>query len=82
MKHLNEILIAVGLSLLAYGFNQPWAAYQEAELQAIEFKAETEKFAFAYAEYARRVNWQIELYNSCLEDGGECNREQMRQKVS
>jgi len=81
LKYLNEILIAVGLSLLAYGFNQPWTAYHEAELQAIEFKAETEKFAFAYGEYARRVNRQIELYNSCLKEGSDCDREKMRDEV-
>ena len=81
MKYLNEVLIAVGLSLLAYGFNQPWSAYHEAELQAIEFKAETEKFAFAYSEYARRVNQQIELHNSCLKAGSKCDRDQVKNEI-
>lgn len=81
MKYLHEVLIAVGLSLLAYGFNQPWSAYHEAELQAIELKAETEKFAFAYSEYARRVNQQIELHNSCLKAGPECDRAQVKEEI-
>ena len=47
MKYLHEFLVAVGIGLLAYGFNQPWSAYDAAEVKRIEFMADTEKFAYA-----------------------------------
>ena len=81
LKYINEVIVAVGLSLLAYGFNQPWSAYQEAEIQAINLKVEAERFAFSYSEYASRVNQQIELYNSCLKAGPGCDREQLKEEV-
>lgn len=81
MKYLNELLVAVGIGLLAYGFNQPWSAYDAAEVKRIEFMADTEKFAYTYSEFARRVNEQIALHRSCIEQGQDCDEEETKEKM-
>lgn len=81
MRFLHETLIVVGLAMLAYGFNQPWSAYDKAELQRIETFSQAERFSMAYEEFARRVNEQIRMYNSCVSDAMDCDRAVMKEKI-
>lgn len=81
MKFLNETLIAVGISLLAYGFNAPWAAYSEAELKEIDAHYEANRFSQAYGEFSKKVNEQINSFNSCIEAGDKCDKETVRDSI-
>ncbi|WP_091984482.1 hypothetical protein [Marinobacter gudaonensis] len=81
MKYLNELLVAAGIALLAYGFNQPWSAYDAAEVKKIEFMADTEEFSYVYSEFARRVNEQIALRRSCVEQGEDCDEQETKEKM-
>ncbi|MCG8517283.1 MAG: hypothetical protein MI794_04745 [Pseudomonadales bacterium] len=81
MKYLNELLVLVGISLMAYGFNQPWSAYDAAEVKRIEYMADTENFAYVLSEFARRVNEQKALHRSCKEQGPDCDEQETKEKM-
>ncbi|TKB46775.1 hypothetical protein FCL40_17110 [Ferrimonas sediminicola] len=81
MKFIYESMVVVGSSLLAYGFNVPWTSYDEAETKRIDAIVQVEKSAFAYGEYARVVNSRIDLYNSCVKQGEQCNINKIAQEI-